>query len=585
MGARLQRRAGSALRIAAHVSDPGVKLELVTSGGKVVATGDDDLRSRRDASAKEGWYYVRARRAGKPVAYSSPVWIEASDGGLSGQWYAGDDHVHTCFSHDAYCPPDDDNTGPDTFYSSFGTVAERFAEAAVKGLDFLIISDHNDIRAQSDPDFGSMGVVGMPAYEASLAGGHAQMMGARKLYDKGNGGAEATRALAASLRADGGSFQANHPGDNEAGTFDSCPQADNADWAKVPLNWKYGFSVLPNTIEVWNATTLMTPSELYWECWLQSGARIGATAGSDSHGATTPTVGMPTTWVFARSSKPRDLIAAIAAGRTTLSRLPPALGGARLLLEGDKDGDGNYESMVGDQVPPGTPLRVRAEGLTGAGLVRVRANGKTVANNEPLLPGGELKFKAPAEGGWVRATLYLADGTQAVDPGCLPIGQPLDNCSRDLAIAAMTSPIWVGKAVAPPAETPGGDAPPRTGSAPGDEPDSGPPLPAAQQAPASASLPEVPKKPLRGGALSRVAAKRTRACRRGTVPLRVSWTAADRPVEVQLWKQHAWKSLTRGARGRSYVLRARCGTVYRFRLRTRPAGRTPGPYRRVTARV
>src|SRR5262249_20106447 len=157
-------------KIAARVNDPGVTLELVTSGGKVVEHGGSSLKEKRDASAKEGWYFVRAKRAGKPVAYSSPVWIEAISGGDSGQWYPGDDHVHTCFSPDAYCPPNDDNTGPDTFYSSFGTVGERFAEGAAKGLDWLIISDHNDIRAQSDPDFGSMGVVGIPAYEASLAG-------------------------------------------------------------------------------------------------------------------------------------------------------------------------------------------------------------------------------------------------------------------------------------------------------------------------------------------------------------------------------------------------------------------------------
>jgi hypothetical protein len=69
------------------------------------------------------------------------------------------------------------------------------------------------------------------------------------------------------------------------------------------------------------------------------------------------------------------------------------------------------------------------------------------------------------------------------------------------------------------------------------------------------------------------------------VPLRVSWTAADKPVEVQLWQKHRWKTLTRTARGTSYVVKARCGTTQRFRLRTRPAGRTPGPYKRVTANL
>src|SRR4051794_15225470 len=88
-------------------------------------------------------------------------------------WLAGDMHVHTCYSHDAYCGPTDDNTGPDTFYSSGGTVGERFAEAAAKGLDFVNISDHDDIRAWTDPAFGSYGIVPLHGYEASLAGGHA----------------------------------------------------------------------------------------------------------------------------------------------------------------------------------------------------------------------------------------------------------------------------------------------------------------------------------------------------------------------------------------------------------------------------
>src|SRR5436190_11583575 len=102
----------------------------------------------------------------------------------SGTWLAGDMHVHTCYSHDAYCGPTDDNTGPDAFYSSGGTVGERFAEAAAKGLDFVNISDHDDIRAWSDPDFGSHGVTALHGYEASLSGGHAHVVGVDHQYDK-----------------------------------------------------------------------------------------------------------------------------------------------------------------------------------------------------------------------------------------------------------------------------------------------------------------------------------------------------------------------------------------------------------------
>jgi hypothetical protein len=172
------------------------------------------------------------------------------------RWYAGDGHVHTCYSHDAYCGPGDDS-GPEEFYSFGGTVGNRFAEAAAKGLDFLVISDHDDIRAQTDPAFGSQGVVGLPAYEASLAGGHAQMFGAGRLYDEGDGGAPATNALATALRADGGRFQANHPSYRAGGPFTDCAQAELPD---TPLHWEYAYSVRPDSIEVWNATALIQPA-------------------------------------------------------------------------------------------------------------------------------------------------------------------------------------------------------------------------------------------------------------------------------------------------------------------------------------
>jgi hypothetical protein len=64
------------------------KLELVTSAGKVVATGAGALSVDRPASAQEGWYFVRARdAAGGVVAYSSPVWVTAATAARGG-WQA-----------------------------------------------------------------------------------------------------------------------------------------------------------------------------------------------------------------------------------------------------------------------------------------------------------------------------------------------------------------------------------------------------------------------------------------------------------------------------------------------------------------
>jgi hypothetical protein len=54
----------------------GATLELVTSGGAVVASGTGSLSAQRPASADERWYFVRVRNAqGQSVAYSSPIWV------------------------------------------------------------------------------------------------------------------------------------------------------------------------------------------------------------------------------------------------------------------------------------------------------------------------------------------------------------------------------------------------------------------------------------------------------------------------------------------------------------------------------
>src|SRR3954467_13067648 len=155
---------------------------------------------------------------------------------LAGRWVAGDLHVHTTYSHDSYGGPGDDNTGPEDAYTLGHTVADDFAIARTRGLDFLAISDHNDVRSQSDPGFGAAGVLGLPAYENSLHG-HAQMLGATRLYSNGDSATAARPGIAGALRHDGGVFQINHP------ASDSVAFPDDIDWG-------YGYDVVPDTVEV-----------------------------------------------------------------------------------------------------------------------------------------------------------------------------------------------------------------------------------------------------------------------------------------------------------------------------------------------
>src|SRR3954452_16625674 len=96
----------------------------------------------------------------------------------AGVWLAGDLHVHTTYSHDSYGGPTDDNTGPDEGYTLRHTVTDDMALAKSRGLDYVAITDHSDVRSQSDPGWAfakQIGLVPVPGYENSL-NGHAQML-------------------------------------------------------------------------------------------------------------------------------------------------------------------------------------------------------------------------------------------------------------------------------------------------------------------------------------------------------------------------------------------------------------------------
>jgi hypothetical protein len=489
------------------------------------------------------------------------------------RWLAGDLHVHSCYSHDAYCGPGDDEGDPEAFYSYAGTVDNRFTEAALKGLDYLAITDHNDVRSVSDPAFAGHGVLGIPGYESSLAdgGGHAQLLGIRRTLGPAKAPTpsaqpELVAQQAATLRAEGGVFQANHPAYRTTAPFTHCSQARPEARNEGRLDWGQGLEFVPDTVELWNPTALVAPAERLLECFLERGERVAATAGSDSHGTTNPTLARPTTWVLADARTPAAVLAGIRAGRTSLSELPPAEGGAPLLLEADADRDGRYEATVGDVVPPAAPMRVRSQSRTATGVVEVRAGGRTAVDGAPLAPGGEVTFTAPRGARWVRAVLSRIRRSAVADPGRAPSGQPFSTCSDDLGLLALTSPLYV-RAPTPPVR---GGVPATPGGWP-----AGP-----GRAPATSA---------RAGRVV-VSARRLRPRGARRLRVRVRWRArvraprgAPRPrFDVQLRRRgrsQRWRVLARATGRRVRVLAFRRPRAYLLRVRLRRHGAQPGPWR------
>ncbi len=292
-------------------------------------------------------------------------------------WIRGDLHCHTVYS--------DGDSWP----------IEMLDAAAAAGLDFLGVTDHNNVGHHGEYGPGGDGLpVVVPGVEVTTYGGHWNAWGTDRWWEFREPEARAVEATMREAAAAGAVVCVNHP---------------------KPFGpaWEYAVARGFHAVEVWNAPWVFFNSVAlaFWEKLLGQGERIVAVGGSDTHKLRardpdprhSPRLGVPTTWVDA-GERPTvaSILAALREGRSFVSATPR---GPQLYLEPDAARSGR--------------VQVEARGAEGCALVLLFERG--VAAAEAVGPAAcDLSLDVPRGARYVRAQLVDATGE----------------------VRALTNPVW-----------------------------------------------------------------------------------------------------------------------------------------------
>ena len=188
------------------------------------------------------------------------------------------------------------------------SVEELAQHARRHGLDFLAISDHNQmVSADSLPCLP--GVTLIPGIEWTHYKGHANFLGVDRAYDEPffANGPEEVQARFNSARERGAFIVINHPFD------ENCP-------------FQFDLNSLPfDCLEIWNGPMRVSNLQAIglWHSLLSAGKKIPICGGSDYHRSQLFLFpGGPTTCVFAMSASPADILSALRQGHAYIIFAP-----------------------------------------------------------------------------------------------------------------------------------------------------------------------------------------------------------------------------------------------------------------------
>ena len=383
-------------------------------------------------------------------------------------WLAGDLDVHTAYSVTRVKKMSYEQA---TTFAP--TVEEQALNAVNRDLDFIAITDYDDISSQSDTAYGDGDLIWIPGYEHPFDG-IAQLLGATERFNNAGDSATDVRRVAASLERSGGLLQVAHPGD---GLWES----------------NYGSRIEPAAVEVWfNGPWAYDPGDIakdmtramrFYDRLLDRGQRVAVTGGSNNllrglNKLAGP--GQPTTWVCAEEISSQGVLDAIARGRTTISHEFPSQGplaeseagggggggGAEsgtggltnrpptetdipfVTIEAERLGGQRFEALLGDVVDRGDTIRVGV--FDGPfSVLRLVADGSRVLDQvEVFTPTFVHEFIAPAGVSWIRAELF-AQPKDTIGGPCKLDQQMATYCGDRIGMLGLTSPIYISKGEPP----------------------------------------------------------------------------------------------------------------------------------------
>ncbi len=280
--------------------------------------------------------------------------------------FIGDPHTHTVASDGVL------------------TLEELAAHARSHGLDFLAITDHNQMAASAILN-RIPGITLIPGVEWTHYQGHANFLGVDQPYDEPfyTNTEEGVKDRFQSAQERGATIVINHPADPGCG-------------------FHFNLNDLPfDCLEIWNGP--MRESNLravgMWQAMLEAGQKIPAVGGSDYHKDNFfQILGGPCMGVFAMSNHPSDLLEAMREGHSFIRFAPE---GPSLEMKAGEAIMGDTVSWEKDQ-----SLQIETQRLQKGDVVRV------VHNQDST----DL-FKAPEDGdcslvypvsspGFVRVEIY-----------------------------------------------------------------------------------------------------------------------------------------------------------------------------------